>query len=142
MQDENRSSHSTECKGGMCLDALGTGSWFNHGLQWRWSAPTCCGFGHVGSDRARELLRARELVFIGDSQTRRHMWSIIDAVGGKRAVRRRRGGAVTDSTREFDERAVTLNDTIYDSQRAYHAGQVVLLNVETGKWVLLDRESH
>ena len=27
---------------------------------------------------------------------------------------------------------------MYDSARAYHAGQTVLLNVDTGRWVLLD----
>ncbi|KAL1514628.1 hypothetical protein AB1Y20_003722 [Prymnesium parvum] len=121
-----------------CLAALAEGSFLSGGRRWQWNAPTCCGFGHVGSHRARELLRGRHLAFIGDSQTRRHMWSLVDAVAGAKAVRRTRGHAVVDSNVAFDERAVRVNDTIFDSQRAYHAGQVVLLNVETGRWVLLD----
>eukprot|EP00966_Prymnesium_polylepis_P106430 2464738-Prymnesium_polylepis.1 len=128
---------SGACKPAACLSALAAGAWLD-GASWRWDAPACCGFGHVGAERARELLRGRSLAFVGDSQTRRHMWSIVDAVGGERAVRRRRGQTVADSNRQFDERAVTVNDTIFDSQRAYHAGQAVLLNVDTGRWVLLD----
>ena len=120
-----------------CLTHLGVGTWSSPDT-WRWRAPECCGFGHVAADRSRELLRGRSLVFIGDSQTRRHMWSVVDSVGGERAVRRQSGGVVADSTHQFDERAVAVNDTIYDSQRAYHAGQAVLLNVDTGQWVMLD----
>ena len=69
----------------------------------------------------------------------RHLWAVVDAVGGASgSVRRQPGRVVPDSHREFDAAAIKLNDTIYDSQRAYHAGQTVLLNVDTGKWVLLD----
>ena len=125
------------CTPASCLAKLGAGNWAEADV-WRWNSPSCCGFGQVGSDRARELLRGRSLAFIGDSQTRRHMWSVIDSVGGEHAVRRQHGSVVADSSRQFDERAVSINDTIYDSQRAYHAGQSVLLNVDTGKWVLLD----
>ena len=46
------------------------------------------------------------------------MWAVIDAVGGRRRVRRRRGGAVPDSRAAFDEAAIRLSDTIFDSQRA------------------------
>jgi hypothetical protein len=124
------------CSASACLAALSRGHW--SGSLWRWDdAPSCCQFGQVGPERAQRLLAGRKLVFVGDSQTRRHMWAIVDAVGGAR-VRRRHGFVVPDSHRAFDEAAIGLNDTIYDSQRAYHAGQTVLLNVRTGRWVLLD----
>ena len=125
------------CDSAACLAALGAGEWRANGT-WRWHARACCGFGHVGAARARELLRGRRLLFVGDSTARRHMWAVIDAVGGRRRVRRRRGGAVPDSRAAFDEAAIRLNDTIFDSQRAYHGGQVVLLNVDDGAWTLLD----
>ena len=103
------------------------------------TTPSCCNFGHVGPSRAAALLRGKRLVFIGDSQTRRHLWALVDAVGGaKKAIRRQYGHTVADSHREFDQAAVALNDTLYDSQRAYHAGQTVLLNVDTGRWKLID----
>ena len=125
-----------KCDAITCLALLSRGHW--QGPVWRWdAAPPCCGFGQVGPARTQSLLAGRRLVFVGDSQTRRHMWAIVDAVGGAR-VRRRHGTVVADSHRAFDEAAIGLNDTIYDSQRAYHAGQTVLLNVRTGKWVLLD----
>ena len=63
------------------------------------------------------------------------MWSLVDAVGG---MRRRPGATVPDSSKAFDAEAVRKNDTLYDSARAYHAGQAVLLNVDTGRWVMLD----
>ena len=124
----------SECDSAACLAALGAGEWRANGT-WRWHARACCGFGHVGAARARELLRGRRLLFVGDSTARRHMWAVIDAVGGRRRVRRRRGGAVPDSRAAFDEAAIRLNDTIFDSQRAYHGGQVVLLNVDDGAGV-------
>ena len=56
--------------------------------MWRWDdAPSCCQFGQVGPERAQRLLAGRKLVFVGDSQTRRHMWAIVDAVGGARVRR-------------------------------------------------------
>ena len=127
-----------------CLAALGTGTWDAAAadVTWRFDAPRCCGFGQVGPERAADLLGGKRIVFVGDSHSRRHMWAVVDAVGGAaRAVRRRPGQAVPDSHRDFDEKAVRLNDTLYDSQRAYHAGQTVLLNVRTGKWQLLDPTS-
>ena len=67
------------------------------------------------------------------------MWALVDAVAGpQHAVRRHLGHVVPDSHASFDAGAIQVNDTIYDSQRAYHAGQSVLLNVDTGRWVLLD----
>ena len=66
------------------------------------------------------------------------MWAVVDAVGGDHALRRHVGKAVADSSVAFDRAAVDRNDTLYDSQRAYHAGQVVLLNVESGAFQLLD----
>ena len=97
-------------------------------------------FGHVGPSRAAALLPGKRLVFIGDSQSgARHLWALVDAVGGaKKAIRRQYGHTVADSHREFDQAAVALDDTLYDSQRAYHAGQTVLLNVDTGRWKLID----
>ena len=127
------------CDASACLAHLGAGRW--DGRVWRWeeSVPACCGFGQVGPARAAELLRGRSLVFLGDSQSRRHLWAVVDAVGGAaRAIRRTRGSVVADSHYEFDAAAISLNDTLYDSQRAYHAGQTVLLNVDTGRWTLLD----
>ena len=62
------------------------------------------------------------------------MWSLVDTVGG---MRRRAGRAVPDSSVLFDAKALALNDTVYDSARAYHAGQTVLLNVRSGAWVTL-----
>ena len=129
---------SSTCEPSACIGALGLGGW--HGSTWQWDPrPPCCEFGHVGPQRAAALLGGRSIAFVGDSQTRRHMWAVVDAVGGaSRAVRRHQGHVVPDSHRDFDAKAVSLNDTIYDSQRAYHAGQTVLLNVETGHWKLID----
>ena len=134
------SAPSQACSATTCLERIGSGSW-DASRVWHWDddVPTCCQFGHVGPRRARELLRGRHIVFLGDSQSRRHLWAVVDAVGGGgRAVRRTRGRVVPDSHRDFDEAAISLNDTLYDSQRAYHAGQTVVLNVDTGRWVLLD----
>ena len=135
---------TTACSGtdgrDLCLSLLGAGHWDAQRV-WRWNddVPACCRLGHVGPKRAAALLRGRQVVFVGDSQSRRHLWAVVDAVGGEHhAIRRRSGQVVLDSHREFDAAAVALNDTLYDSQRAYHAGQTVLLNVETGRWVLLD----
>ena len=134
---------SASCDPTACLSRLSSGSWLASPPPgtWRWSdtTPSCCNFGHVGPSRAAALLRGKRLVFIGDSQTRRHLWALVDAVGGaKKAIRRQYGHTVADSHREFDQAAVALNDTLYDSQRAYHAGQTVLLNVDTGRWKLID----
>ena len=123
------------CDEASCLASVGNGSW--HGTTWTWHKQ-CCAFGLVDAPRARELLRGRQLVFLGDSTARRHMWAVVDAVGGEHAVRRRVGAAVADSGMAFDRAAVARNDTLYDSQRAYHAGQVVLLNVDSGAWRLVD----
>ena len=123
------------CDEARCLASVGNGSW--HGATWTWHKQ-CCDFGLVDAPRARELLRGRQLVFLGDSTARRHMWAVVDAVGGEHAVRRRVGAAVADSGMAFDRAAVAHNDTLYDSQRAYHAGQVVLLNVDSGAWRLVD----
>ena len=128
------------CDVAACLAQLAHGEWVTATGVWMWSAPRCCGFGEAGPARARELLRGRRLVFLGDSTARRHMWAVADAVAGPRALRRRHGAVVPDSTRAFDEHAVTVNDTVYDSARAYHAGQLVLLNVDSGRSLLLDPE--
>lgn len=126
------------CDVSACLSALGEGRWAANAV-WNFAAPACCSFGHVGPSRAADVLRGRRLVFVGDSQSRRHMWAVVDAVGGpNRAIRRHHGKAVADSNVAFDHGAINVNDTMYDSQRAYHAGQTVLLNVNTGKWVMLD----
>ena len=126
------------CDAKACISALGEGEWMPHAV-WRSGAPRCCGFTQIGPRRAAELLRGRRIAFIGDSQSRRHMWAVVDAVAGpQRAIRRQAGRVVPDSTAHFDRAAVTKNDTVYDSQRAYHAGQTVLLNVDSGRFVLLD----
>jgi hypothetical protein len=127
------------CSANACLARLGDGRWVDDVWHWDAGVPACCRFGHVGPGRAAALLRGRHIVFVGDSQSRRHLWAVVDAVGGNaRAVRRKSGQAVLDSHVDFDRSAVALNDSLYDSQRAYHAGQTVLLNVDTGSWVLLD----
>lgn len=130
---------SSPCDASACLSRIGTGDWTDT-LTWRWrDVPACCNFGHVGPSRAAALLRGRHIVFVGDSQTRRHLWALVDAVGGAaRAIRRTPGKVVADSHPAFDASAIAVNDTLYDSQRAYHAGQTVLLNVDTGKWALVD----
>ena len=131
----SRQTKKRMCDETSCLASVGNGSW--HGTTWTWQKQ-CCDFGLVGAPRARELLRGRQLVFLGDSTARRHMWAVVDAVGGEHAVRRREGAVVPDSGAAFDRAAVARNDTLYDSQRAYHAGQVVLLNVDSGSWRLVD----
>ena len=47
---------------------------------WRWAdgVPDCCKFGHVGARRAAELLRGKHIAFVGDSQSRRHLWAIVN----------------------------------------------------------------
>ena len=120
-----------------CLGRISSGRWV--GSSWSWVAPKCCGIGPILPSSAAELLRGKSIAFVGDSQSRRHMWAVVDAVGGAaRATRRRPGRVVPDSTAAFDRKAMRLNDSIYDSQRAYHAGQTVLLNVDTGRWTMLD----
>ena len=100
-----------------CTRSVGNGSWT--GSTWRWHRrEPCCEFGQVDTTRARELLRGRQLVFLGDSTARRHMWAVVDAVGGDHALRRHVGKAVADSSVAFDRAAVDRNDTLYDSQRA------------------------
>ena len=122
---------STSCDPSACLLRSGAGEW--HSGQWQWaSEASCCGFGEVGRERARALLRGRSLTFVGDSTARRWLWALVDSVGG---MRRRRGHAVPDSSAAFDFKAIALNDSMLDTARAYHAGQAVLLNVRTGRWV-------
>mmetsp|Transcript_45313 Transcript_45313/g.146000 ORF Transcript_45313/g.146000 Transcript_45313/m.146000 type:complete len:419 (-) Transcript_45313:625-1881(-) len=127
---------SSSCDPSACLLRSGAGEW--HSGQWQWASEArCCGFGEVGRERARALLRGRSLTFVGDSTARRWLWALVDSVGG---MRRRRGHAVPDSSAAFDFKAIALNDSMFDTARAYHAGQAVLLNVRTGRWVMLDPE--
>ena len=124
-------SMSSSCDPSACLLRSGAGEW--HSGQWQWASEArCCGFGEVGRERARALLRGRSLTFVGDSTARRWLWALVDSVGG---MRRRRGHAVPDSSAAFDFKAIALNDSMFDTARAYHAGQAVLLNVRTGRWV-------
>lgn len=126
---------TSACSLEYCLNHLGAGHWLAN-ESWAWNASaSCCKFGEYPQRAASALLRGRRLAFLGDSQARRWMWSLVDTVGG---LRRRAGGSVPDSSRKFDAHAVSINDTVYDSARAYHAGQTVLLNADTGRWVMLD----
>ena len=122
-----------------CLDAVGLVEWRGDG-NWRWSADEAatCGLAHVSTSTARALLRGRSIMLVGDSTSRRHMWALVDIAAGNHTIRRQAGSAVPDSTSKFDAVAVGLNDSIFDTRRAYHASQTVLLDTDSGRWEMLD----
>ena len=105
---------------GWCLRHLGNGSFSPEGV-YHWPPPVRqrCGFRMRSTSEARQLLRGRHVMFIGNSVQRRTMYALADLLGGDNATRvpwNRLGGG-----------------RIFDQRKGYHDFQHVRVDLTDGR---------
>ena len=104
---------------GWCLRHLGNGSFSPEGVyQWRPAVRQRCGFRMHTTHEARNLLRGRHVVFIGNSVQRRTMYALADLLGGDNATR-------VPSNR--------LGERIFDQRKGYHDFQHQRIDLADGR---------
>ena len=84
------------------------------------------------------MLSGKHVLFLGNSVVRRHMWSLVDVLGGPNATRRRRNAAIEGSTLAYDRAAVDRADAMLDYTVGSHSGQLVIVDTATGRFAALD----
>ena len=104
---------------GWCLRHLGNGSFSPEGVyQWRPAVRQRCGFRMHTTHEARNLLRGRHVVFIGNSVQRRTMYALADLLGGDNATR-------------LPE--MPVRERIFDQHKGYHDFQHQRIDLTDGR---------
>ncbi|KAL1519194.1 hypothetical protein AB1Y20_003454 [Prymnesium parvum] len=123
-----------------CALAAGDSRWTAEGPA---DAPSSrCGRGWVGTAEARCLFAQTDALFIGNSVTRRQMYTVLDLLAGPAAHRQRASDLATLETVRSTSAAEANRSWIWDvasksdsdaANSGYHAAQLVTVDLATGR---------